>query len=117
MHVDKEKVRETILFADNDYRMYEVLTTTYLNNLTKKRLKGQYDKKKSYKLMEYYYTNYVRPEMKKPSKYGFDPQLNKTEKEVFAKYYGDYLWDEYLKKVRPKNKLKGTPKTKRKLKK
>ena len=27
MHVDKEKVRETILFADNDYRLYEVLTT------------------------------------------------------------------------------------------
>ena len=114
--IDKDKVREVILFADNDYRMYEVLTTTYLNNLKKKRLKGTYDKKKSYKLMEYYYQNYVRPEMKKPSKYGYDPKFNKPEKEYFSKYYGDYLWEEFLKNVRPKSKLKGTAKTKRKLK-
>ena len=113
--IDKDKVREVILFADNDYRMYEVLTTTYLNNLKKKRLKGTYDKKKSYKLMEYYYQNYVRPEMKKPSKYGYDPKFNKPEKEYFSKYYGDKLWEEFLKNVRPKSKLKGTAKTKRKL--
>ena len=116
MSVDKVKLNEVIIFAENDYKLYEVLTTTYLNNLKKKRLKGQYDKNKSYKLMEYYYSNYVRPEMKKPSKYGFDPQLNKSEKEAFSKYFGDYLWDEYLKKVRPKSQLKGTPKSKRKLK-
>jgi hypothetical protein len=114
--VDKIKVREVILFSENDYRLYEVLTTTYLDNLKKKRLKGNYDKKKSYKLLEYYYSNYVRPEMKKPSKYGYDPKLNKPEREMFAKYFGDYLWDEYIKNIRPKKQLKGVPKTKRKLK-
>ena len=114
--VDKVKLREVILFTDNDYKLYEILTTTYLDNLKKKRLKGQYDKKKSYKLMEYYY-NIARTEMKKPSKYGFDPKLNVEERKEFGKYYGDYLWDEYIKKIKKKSDKKGISKSKRKLKK
>ena len=116
MSVDKIKLREVILFTDNDYKLYEILTTTYLDNLKKKRLKGQYDKKKSYKLMEYYY-NFARTEMKKPSKYGFDPKLNVEERKEFGKYYGDYLWDEYIKKIKKKSDKKGISKSKRKLKK
>tara|TARA_Y100000361_G_C11147574_1_gene339023 strand:+ start:982 stop:1335 length:354 start_codon:yes stop_codon:yes gene_type:complete len=117
MAIDKVKLREVILFADNDYKLYEVLTTTYLDNLKRKRLKGKYDKKKSYKLMEYYYSNYVRPEMKKPSKYGFDPKLNVEERKAFGKHYGDYLWEEYIKKIKKKTDKKGIAKSKRKLKK
>lgn len=117
MSIDKVKLREVTIFADNDYKLYEVLTTTYLDNLKKKRLKGQYDKQKSYKLMEYYYSNYVRPRMKNPRYYGYDPKLNPQERKAFGKYYGDMLWDEYLKKIRPLKSKKGTAKSKRKLKK
>jgi hypothetical protein len=106
MAIDKVLVREVILFTENDYDMYKVLVTTYLDNLKKKRLNGTYDKAMSYKLLEYYYTNYVRPEMKKPRKYGLDPKLNVEERKAFSKYFGDYLWDEYLKKIKPKPKKK-----------
>jgi hypothetical protein len=106
MAIDKVLVREVILFTENDYDMYKVLVTTYLDNLKKKRLNGTYDKAMSYKLLEYYYTNYVRPEMKKPRKYGSDPKLNVEERKAFSKYFGDYLWDEYLKKIKPKPKKK-----------
>ena len=117
MAVDKVKLREVILFADNDEKSYEILTTIYLDNLKRKRLKGNYDKKKSYKLLEYYYSNYVRKEMIKPSKYGFDPKLNVEERKAFGKHYGDYLWEEYIKKIKKKSDKKGIAKSKRKLKK
>lgn len=111
--IDKEKVKETIIFAENDYKSYESLTTVYLDNLKKKRLKGQYDKKKAPKLLEYWYANVVRPQMKNPRNYGFDPRLNPEERALFSKHFSDYLWDEYLKKV--KVKVKGIAKSKRKL--
>ena len=44
MAIDKVLVREVILFTENDYDMYKVLVTTYLDNLKKKRLNGTYDK-------------------------------------------------------------------------
>ena len=36
MAIDKIKLREVILFTDNDYDLYQVLTTTYLDNLKKR---------------------------------------------------------------------------------
>lgn len=104
--MDKVKVREVILFAENDYNLYKVLMTTYLDNLKKKRMSGKYNKAQSYKLLEYYYSNYVRPEMKKPRKYGFDPKLNVQERKAFGKYFGDMLWTDFLKDIRPKPKKK-----------
>ena len=72
MSVDKEKVKEVINFANNDFGSYESLTTVYLDNLKKKRLKGVYDKKKSAKLLEYWYSNVVRKQMKNPRNYGMN---------------------------------------------
>lgn len=106
MAIDKVLVGEVVSFAENDYDMYKVLVTTYLDNLKKKRLNGTYDKAMSYKLMEYYYSNYVRPEMKKPRKYGMDPKLNVEERKMFSKYFGDLLYDEHLKNIKPKPKKK-----------
>lgn len=117
MAVDKVKVREVILFAENDYSSYEALMNNYLPNLMKKRLAGKYDKKQAPKLLEYYYSNYVRKYMKMPSKYGYDPKLNPEERKMFAKYFSDYLWEEHIKSVRPKKSTKGIAKSKRKLKK
>jgi hypothetical protein len=116
MAIDKEKVREVILFAENDYKSYEVLMNTYLPNLLKKRIAGKYDRKQAPKLLEYYYQNYVRPSMKNPRNYGYDPKLNPQERAVFSKYFSDYLWEEHIKSVRPKTKTKGIAKSKRKLK-
>ena len=113
--VDKEKVKEVIMFAENDASSYKALMDQYLTNLVKKRIAGKYDKKLSYKLLEYYYKNYVRPSMKNPRNYGFDPALNVPERAMFAKYFGDYLWDEHIKTV--KAKPKGIAKSRRKLKK
>lgn len=116
MAIDKVKVREVILFAENDYKSYDALMNIYLPNLVKKRLSGKYDKKKAPKLLEYYYQNYVRPSMKNPRNYGYDPKLNPQERTMFAKHFSDYLWDEHIKSVRPKKKSKGIAKSKRKLK-
>jgi hypothetical protein len=102
--VDKILVDEVYNFAMNDYDTYNKLVTIYLDNLKKKRVKGTYDKKKSYKLLEYYYQNYVRPNMKNPRKYGLDPKLNPKERQLVSKYFGDYLWVEFIKNVRPKPK-------------
>ena len=106
MAIDKVLVSEVYNFAMNDYDTYKVLVSTYLDNLKKKRLNGTYDKVKSYKLLEYYYSNYVRPNMKKPRKYGMDPKLNVEERKAVSKMFADDLWDEYLKKVKPKPKKK-----------
>ena len=115
--IDKEKVKEVIMFAENDASSYDALINIYLPNLMKKRLAGKYDKKQAPKLLEYYYSNYVRGNMKNPRNYGFDPKLNVPERKMFAKYFSDMLWDDYLKNVRPKKTVKGVAKSKRKLKK
>jgi len=114
--LDKDAVREVVLFQENDYDTYRALMDIYLPNLTKKRMAGKYDKKLSYKLLEYYYSNYVRPNMKKPQKYGIDPKLGVAERKAFAKEIGDQLWDEHIKSVKVKSKMKTIPKSKRKLK-
>ena len=94
--IDKVLVDEVILFAENDSRLYDVLMKVYLPALQKKKKSGKYDKEKAVKLMEYYFTNYIRPEMKKPSKYGYDPKLNPAERKKVAKYFLDQLEEEYL---------------------
>ncbi len=104
--MDKVLISEVYNFAMNDYDTYKVLVGTYLDNLKKKRLNGTYDKVKSYKLLEYYYSNYVRPNMKKPRKYGFDPKLNPKERAAVSKMFATYLWDEYIKRIKPKPKKK-----------
>lgn len=114
--IDDVKVREVILFAENDAASYRALIDVYLPNLQKKRFNGTYDKSKAPKLMEYYYQNYVRPSMKNPRNYGYDPKLNPRERKVFGKHFADVLWNEYLKDIKVKSKTKGIPKSKRKLK-
>jgi hypothetical protein len=107
MAVDKELVREVILFAENNVRCYESLMQNYLPNLQKKVLKGTYDRKLAIKLLVYYYSNYVRPEMIKPRVYGLDPKLNPEERLIFAENFVDYLWEEFLSKIKkdiPKKK-------------
>ena len=106
MSMDKVLISEVYNFAMNDYDTYKILVSTYLDNLKKKRLNGSYDKVKSYKLLEYYYNNYVRPNMKKPRKYGMDPKLNPKERAIVSKMFADYLWNEYIKKIKPKPKKK-----------
>ena len=98
--VDRQLVDEVIIFAENDSKMYEALMKNYLPNLQKKVLAGKYDPEQAIKLLEYYYTNYVRPYMKLPRNYGFDPKLNPDERKLFAKYFRDQLYNEYgLKEV------------------
>jgi hypothetical protein len=93
--VDRQLVDEVIIFAENDSKMYDALMKNYLPNLQKKVLAGKYDPEQAIKLLEYYYTTYVRPYMKMPRNYGFDPKLNPDERKAFAKYFRDKLWNEY----------------------
>jgi hypothetical protein len=104
--IDRIKVREVVLFAENDKRCYDALMINYLPNLQKKLLKGTYDKKLAVKLLVYYYTNYVRPEAIKRTGMGYDPKLNPAEREVFAQSFVDYLWDEYLSQTQKDNPKK-----------
>ena len=101
MAIDKIKVDEVILFAENDRDSHDVLKNTFLPNLEKKIKSGKYDKKKAYKLLEYYY-NHVRRYMKMPRKYGYDPKLNPEERLYFSKYFVNSLEDDYLKRYRRK---------------
>jgi hypothetical protein len=94
--IDKDKVREVILFAENNPRLYDVLINVYLPNLKKKKKSGKYDSKLAVKLLEYYYSNYVRGEMIKPSVYGFDPKLNPAERKMFAENFVEELETNYL---------------------
>lgn len=94
--VDKIKVFEATSFAENDSRMYDILMNVYVPAIKRKIKQGKYDRNKAIKLMEYYYTNYVRPEMKKPSKYGHDLKLNPKERAFFGEYFRDVIEAEYL---------------------
>jgi hypothetical protein len=110
--IDKIAVNEVILFAENDSFCYQHLIQDYLANLQKKVLKGIYDHKLAIKLLEYFYSNYVRPQIKKPSLYGWDPKLNPDERKMFAEHFVKYLEVEFLnelKKQKPTKKAK--PKT------
>jgi hypothetical protein len=92
---DAELVREVILFAENDSRLHDILLNTYLPALERKVKSGKYDYKKAVKLLEYYYQNYVRPSMKNPRNYGYDPKLNPSERNSFAQYFVQDLEDNY----------------------
>lgn len=57
---------------------------TYLPALKKFVKRGNFDRDKALKLMEYYWTNYVRPEYKK--QFG-DVRLNPTQRKQFSEYF------------------------------
>jgi hypothetical protein len=109
--IDRNLVEEVIIFAENDSKLYNDLMVNYLPNLQKKVLAGKYDPELAIKLLEYYYTNYVRPYMKMPRNYGVDTKLNPEERKAFAKYFRDKLYNEYgLKQLakKPKGAAKDT---------
>ena len=109
--IDRYLVEEVIIFAENDSKLYNDLMVNYLPNLQKKVLAGKYDPELATKLLEYYYTNYVRPYMKMPRNYGVDTKLNPEERKAFAKYFRDKLYNEYgLKQLakKPKGAAKDT---------
>ena len=109
--IDRNLVEEVIIFAENDSKLYNDLMVNYLPNLQKKVLAGKYDPELATKLLEYYYTNYVRPYMKMPRNYGVDTKLNPEERKAFAKYFRDKLFNEYgLKQLakKPKGAAKDT---------
>ena len=109
--IDRDLVEEVIIFAENDSKLYNDLMVNYLPNLQKKVLAGKYDPELAIKLLEYYYTNYVRPYMKMPRNYGVDTKLNPDERKAFAKYFRDKLYNEYgLKQLakKPKGAAKDT---------
>ena len=100
--MDKIKVNEVILFAENNYYCYQHLMNDYLTNLQKKKLRGVYDRNKAITLLEYFYSNYVRPEFKKRTGMGYDPKLDPAERKMFATHFRNYLEQEFLNKMKKK---------------
>ena len=94
--VDSVAIDEVYNFANNDSDTYEALIKNYVPNLQKKKKAGKYDKTKAVKLLEYYYSNYIRPNMKKPAKYGWDPKLNPTERKHLAKMFVEDIENDFL---------------------
>ncbi len=86
-NIDEVKLREVILFAENDSDLYNTLRDVYVLYVVRKMAKKQYDRDKALKLLEYYYQNYVRPAMKNPRNYGYDPKLNPAERKEFSRYF------------------------------
>lgn len=103
--IDQTSLNEVILFAENDQNLYNALIKNYLPNLERKVKAGKYNPEMAIKLMEYYYTVYVRPYMKNPRNYGWDSKLNPAERKEFGRYFRDVLWDDYgLKELYNKKK-------------
>ncbi len=88
---DADAVRELLLFAENDSKLYDVLHTTYVPALQKFIDKGVFDETKALKLLEYYFTNHVRPAYKK---YYGDVKLSPTDRKEFSKQILAGLKDE-----------------------
>lgn len=82
--IDSDAVREVVLYAENDERLYRVLMDTYVPALKKFKKKGTFDRDKALKLLEYYWSNYVRPKYKR--EFG-DVMLNPRERKEFANYF------------------------------
>jgi hypothetical protein len=53
MAIDKEALRELVLFIENDGDLYRQQTTSIIKNLSTKMAKGEYDKDKALKLWAY----------------------------------------------------------------
>jgi hypothetical protein len=93
--IDQTALDEVILFAENDQKLYNDLMKNYYPNLKKKIKSGKYNPELAIKLLEYYYTNYVRPYMKDRKNYGWDSKLNPAERREFGKYFRDVLLELY----------------------
>jgi hypothetical protein len=93
--IDQTALNEVILFAENDQKLYGDLMKNYYPNLKKKIKSGKYNPELAIKLLEYYYTLYVRPYMKDRKNYGWDSKLNPAERREFAKYFRDVLLELY----------------------
>ena len=102
--MDKIKLGEVISFGENNYTCYKHLVNEYLNNMKRRWLNGSYDRNKTIKLLEYYYSNYVRPEFRKRTEMGYDPKLTPEERKVFAIHFRNYLENEFLKKLKKHKK-------------
>jgi hypothetical protein len=63
-------------------------------------IKGTYDRNKAVKLLEYYYSNYVRREFSKRTEMGYDPKLNIEERKAFAIHFRNKLENEFLKHIK-----------------
>jgi hypothetical protein len=100
LEIDQIKVDEVISVGENNSYCYKHLINDYLSNLQKKYVRGVYDKEKATKLLEYYYSNYVRREAIKYLSY--DPALNVAERKLFGEHFRDYLYNEFLKNIKIK---------------
>ena len=89
---DPDAVQELVLYAENDSKLYNVLHKTYVPALNKFIAKGNFDEMKALKLLEYYFTNYVRPAYKR--EFGDDIKLNPADRKAFAKEILDSLKSE-----------------------
>jgi hypothetical protein len=95
-NIDEHKVRETILFAENNADVLKKFEDIYVEYVRKKVKAKKYDRTKVIKLLEYFYQNYVRPAMKNPRNYGYDPKLNVAERKEFAEYFRENIESNYL---------------------
>jgi hypothetical protein len=89
--IQDDDVNELIMFAENDRACYDALHKNYVPALNKFIKKGNFDRDKAIKLMEYYYSNYVRPAYKK--QFG-DIQLNPAKRKMFGNYFLETLEEE-----------------------
>jgi hypothetical protein len=94
--IDEHKVNETILFAENNADVLKKFEDIYVEYVKKKVKAKKYDRTKVIKLLEYFYQNYVRPAMKNPRNYGYDPKLNPAERKLFAEYFRENIETNYL---------------------
>ena len=79
---DLASVRELVLFADNNYKLYQVKKTYWTNALNKVR-KGTFDPKKAPKLFQYF-ADRASAEYKKEYGYAFPVAVRVAASKEFA---------------------------------
>ncbi len=106
MTIDKDKVRDIVLWIENSRDMYFNRTIPLLENYTKKYSRGQFDKQKAIKGFQLLLPYGIASYDKEFSIRGYRTPFNAREKEEAAKQLYDYYEDIMKEMFKKAKKLK-----------
>ena len=92
--INKAKVEEAIMYAENDYGLMVHLEFDFYNTLVRKRTNGTWDKEKAIDLIAKYFVPRIIKKYKKEVQSNDISGTTMEEKRVIAKYFLNKLWED-----------------------
>ena len=92
--INKAKVEEAIMYAENDYGLMVHLEFDFYNTLVRKRTNGTWDKEKAIDLIAKYFVPRIIKKYKKEVQSNDISGTTMEEKRVIAKYFLNRLWED-----------------------